>query len=728
MATPRVTARPPSPFVAAGKGGGCCKWHVARVYALMVLVSLLALLLFLLVPWAASHGATLATAGGAVAVAEAGSGDRVRGRGRGPQRDGDSMTFGGNGGIAESAMRMGGAQADVIQEKAAAVADAADAAASNEAAVEVDVGLGGEAGEVEEREEEAERAAEGGKAEGRGEEAEGGEAPMPLRVYMLPLTGDLNFHVLLQRWRFASRVPLRARHGMPGDWQFKGNSLRPRGEGDVVGGMVQDDGWVEGEGEGAGEGGVAVQVPAFAEGHGVHIEQYAAEYWLTLSLLAGGLPSLQRVRRAEDAHIIFVPAFSSALYATQMKTNEKRRRAGDTRIPEEQHLLAVITQHALWGDEGEQARGAGEGPQEEQEEGELLEKGEVATGAGSAGGAGEVGGSRRLLRALKGGRRGKGAEEGEGRQGPDGSAERAEGSAAVSSRRRDLLIPAVHPHALSTVRHWLAAAHLLMADFSQPAEQVAHLNKDVIVPYSALIPAFTNDSLLGEAEGGKGGAGGAEAVAAWAAGRPTLVFFRGTLNRQQGGRIRVELARLLSNVSGADIAEGSPLQGGVQAAMAGMRASKFCLVPEGDTASTCRLFDAILSHCIPLVVSDSLDLPFEEALDYTRFALFLPQALALRPGYVEAFLRNVSHESAFTMWQRLREVAQHFVYSSPPKPGGAEDMIWQAVARRWAGDHYGRRYNRENQRRRRRVMEQLLEREGLSAADIVVRPRALPLF
>ncbi|CAI6011683.1 unnamed protein product [Closterium sp. NIES-65] len=601
------------------------------------------------------------------------------------------------------AMRMGGEQADVIREKAVTMADAADAVASSEAAFKGDEALGGSTGAAEELEEGAERGTDGGEAEGKGEGGQGGEGgegeeggggggevPMPLRVYMLPLTGELNFHVLLvrppatpqyctphslpsllvtsphaapchcatQRWRFANRVAVQLQHGMPADWQFKGNSLRPRADGDVVGFMVQDDGWMEGgQGEGGGGGGGGggeglVQVPQFVEGFGVHIEQYAAEYWLTLSLLAGGLPSVQRVRRAEDAHIIFVPAFSSAFYATQMKTNERRRRAGDTRIPEEQHLLAAVTQHSLWGDGGGLGGGASQGAKGQQGEGELLEKVEVATGKGSPGGsgAGEAGRQQQTTAAAGAERGAEGEGSGRGRAGAECSA--------------------VHPHALSTVRHEVAAAHMLMVDFSQPAEQVAHLNKDVLVPYSALIPPFLNDSLPGETEGGQGSVGGAEAVAAWAAARPTLIFFRGTLNRQQGGAMRVQLARLLVNVSGADIAEGSPLQGGVQAATAGMRASKFCLVPEGDTASSCRLFDAILSHCIPLVVSDSLDLPFEEALDYTAFALFLPQALALRPGYVEAFLQNVSHESAFAMWQRLREVAHHFVYSTPPTPGG----------------------------------------------------------
>ncbi|CAI5946742.1 unnamed protein product, partial [Closterium sp. NIES-64] len=88
--------------------------------------------------------------------------------------------------------------------------DAADAVASSEAAFKGDEALGGSTGAAEELEEGAERGTDGGEAEGKGEGGQGGEGgegeeggggggevPMPLRVYMLPLTGELNFHVLL---------------------------------------------------------------------------------------------------------------------------------------------------------------------------------------------------------------------------------------------------------------------------------------------------------------------------------------------------------------------------------------------------------------------------------------------------------------------------------------------------------------------------------------------------
>lgn len=46
--------------------------------------------------------------------------------------------------------------------------------------------------------------------------------------------------------------------------------------------------------------------------------------------------------------------------------------------------------------------------------------------------------------------------------------------------------------------------------------------------------------------------------------------------------------------------------------------SLFCLSPAGDTPSSARLFDAIVSGCIPVIVSDELELPFEGILDYRK--------------------------------------------------------------------------------------------------------------
>jgi hypothetical protein len=57
-----------------------------------------------------------------------------------------------------------------------------------------------------------------------------------------------------------------------------------------------------------------------------------------------------------------------------------------------------------------------------------------------------------------------------------------------------------------------------------------------------------------------------------------------------------------------------------------MRKSFFCLSPAGDTPSSARLFDAIVSGCIPVIISDELELPFEGILDYREVKMAIQAA------------------------------------------------------------------------------------------------------
>ena len=55
--------------------------------------------------------------------------------------------------------------------------------------------------------------------------------------------------------------------------------------------------------------------------------------------------------------------------------------------------------------------------------------------------------------------------------------------------------------------------------------------------------------------------------------------------------------------------------------------SLFCLSPAGDTPSSARLFDAIVSGCIPVIISDELELPFEGILDYRKVRVHLYEVI-----------------------------------------------------------------------------------------------------
>ncbi|KAJ9671352.1 hypothetical protein PVL29_025174 [Vitis rotundifolia] len=162
--------------------------------------------------------------------------------------------------------------------------------------------------------------------------------------------------------------------------------------------------------------------------------------------------------------------------------------------------------------------------------------------------------------------------------------------------------------------------------------------------------------------------------------RKTLLFFRGRLKRNAGGKIRAKLMAELSGADGVVIEEGTAGEGGKEAAQRGMRKSIFCLSPAGDTPSSARLFDAIVSGCIPVIVSDELELPFEGILDYRKIALFVSSSDATQPGWLLTFLKSISPAQTKEMRRNLAKYSRHFVYSSPAQLLGPEDLVWRMMA------------------------------------------------
>jgi len=103
---------------------------------------------------------------------------------------------------------------------------------------------------------------------------------------------------------------------------------------------------------------------------------------------------------------------------------------------------------------------------------------------------------------------------------------------------------------------------------------------------------------------------------------------------------------------------GSVRQNGIRRATAGMSTSKFCLNIAGDTPSSNRLFDAIVSHCVPVIISDDIELPFEDVLDYSEFCVFVRSADAAKRGFLLRLLRGISRDEWTKMWMRLKKVTR----------------------------------------------------------------------
>ncbi|KAF2302743.1 hypothetical protein P3X46_020018 [Hevea brasiliensis] len=224
---------------------------------------------------------------------------------------------------------------------------------------------------------------------------------------------------------------------------------------------------------------------------------------------------------------------------------------------------------------------------------------------------------------------------------------------------RDHVIIAGDPNALYRVLYRVKNAILLLSDFGRVRPDQGSLVKDVIIPYSHRINTYNGD--IGVKD------------------RKTLLFFMGNRYRKDGGKIRDLLFQMLENEEDVIIKHGTQSRENRRAASRGMHTSKFCLNPAGDTPSACRLFDAIVSLCVPVIVSDSIELPFEYVIDYTKIAIFIGTKASLKPGYLVKMLREVTTERILEYQKELKEVRRYFEYGNS---NGTVNEIWREVVQK----------------------------------------------
>ncbi|XP_043707255.1 probable arabinosyltransferase ARAD1 [Telopea speciosissima] len=240
---------------------------------------------------------------------------------------------------------------------------------------------------------------------------------------------------------------------------------------------------------------------------------------------------------------------------------------------------------------------------------------------------------------------------------------------------KDHLIVAHHPNSMQAARRKLRSAMFVLADFGRYSVEIANIEKDIIAPYKHVVRTIYGESVPFKK-------------------RPVLAYFQGAIYRKDGGVIRQELHHLLKDEKDVHFTFGSVHNHGISKAGQGMTSSKFCLNIAGDTPSSNRLFDAIVSHCVPVIISDKIELPFEDVLDYTEFCIFVRASDAVKKGFLLNLLRGIKQDSWTTMWEKLKAVAHHFEYQYPSQPGDAVEMIWEAVSHKRASIQF--RVNRNN--------------------------------
>ncbi|CAD7962843.1 unnamed protein product [Amoebophrya sp. A25] len=107
-----------------------------------------------------------------------------------------------------------------------------------------------------------------------------------------------------------------------------------------------------------------------------------------------------------------------------------------------------------------------------------------------------------------------------------------------------------------------------------------------------------------------------------------------------------------------------------------MGASHFCLVPHGNTSWTNHLYNAFFAGCIPVILSDNMEVPFEDLLDWTKFSMKWTQENVSSSLFYD--LRKVRAQDIVRMKQEVKAHQCWFDYSLR---GDRDCSPYQAIMR-----------------------------------------------
>ena len=117
-----------------------------------------------------------------------------------------------------------------------------------------------------------------------------------------------------------------------------------------------------------------------------------------------------------------------------------------------------------------------------------------------------------------------------------------------------------------------------------------------------------------------------------------------------------------------------------------MMSSKFCLCPEGWHAWNPRPYQAVLLGCIPVLLSEEIELAFEEIIDYEKFMV------RIKPSHVsnlKNILEGIPDADVKAMQMEMEKVWRLFSYE---ENGLAPLMVLKMLARRKTPQHIQRTY------------------------------------
>ncbi|XP_077224695.1 putative glycosyltransferase At5g25310 isoform X1 [Tasmannia lanceolata] len=107
-----------------------------------------------------------------------------------------------------------------------------------------------------------------------------------------------------------------------------------------------------------------------------------------------------------------------------------------------------------------------------------------------------------------------------------------------------------------------------------------------------------------------------------------------------------------------------------------LRNAKFCLSPRGESSWTLRFYESFFVECVPVLLSDQVELPFQNVIDYTRISIKWPST---RSGSeLLEYLESIPDEEIEGIIARGRQVMCLWVYAPESEPCSAMmSIMWE---------------------------------------------------
>ncbi|GAU40394.1 hypothetical protein TSUD_265380 [Trifolium subterraneum] len=107
-----------------------------------------------------------------------------------------------------------------------------------------------------------------------------------------------------------------------------------------------------------------------------------------------------------------------------------------------------------------------------------------------------------------------------------------------------------------------------------------------------------------------------------------------------------------------------------------LRNSKFCLAPRGESSWTLRFYESFFVECVPVILSDQIELPFQNVIDYSQISIKWPSS-RIGPELLE-YLESIPDKDIEAIIARGRQVRCMWVYASDSESCSAmRGIMWE---------------------------------------------------